>query len=97
MSNYSIGVRYERLCMRELERLGYLSLRQAGSHSPFDVIGFLTKEGTEQPLIRAIQVKAGGSPTKKARAELRKLFLPAVIQKEIWHYPKRKPVEIIVI
>ena len=97
MTNYTRGRAREYQCMQVLEKEGYLALRMAGSHSPFDVIGLLLADNTELPIIRAIQCKLGSSPTKEAYKQLKGLKIPAVIQKEIWHFQNRKPTTIQVV
>ena len=51
--NYNRGVEKERLAIEQLETVGYIAMRTAGSHGVFDVIG-LSPTG-----IRFIQVKRG--------------------------------------
>ena len=38
MTNYTKGVRLEREVIHIFEKAGYIAMRTAGSHSPFDVI-----------------------------------------------------------
>jgi len=83
--HYLKGRRYEYLTMRKLEQEGYLSVRSSGSHSPGDVIGFLTNPLTiEVPIIRFIQVKATKKKiSKKEKEKLKWLPLPKIVSKEI--------------
>jgi len=97
MTNYERGRAKEYQTMKTLQKMGYHTFRMSGSHTPFDVIAVLWKEGTELPLIRFIQVKFGKYISKGVIEELKKIKLPSVIQKEIWHYrPKKKPRIIII-
>ena len=86
MSNlaYNKGRAFEYLIMREIEKDGYLTFRQAGSKSPFDIIAMLIKDGKELPLILAIQCKYGSSPYKKDLIKLSQLNLPHIVQKQLW-------------
>ena len=88
--NYVRGRRYEYKTMRTLEKLGYLCIRTAGSHSPFDVIAFLTKDNTEHHIIRAIQVKASKYVPKKEIEKFKRVVIPTIITKELWHYTKKE-------
>jgi len=89
--NYKKGYRYERKTMSKLFELGYLPLRMAGSHSPFDVIGIGERD------IKLIQVKS----TKKKLTDsvihsykeekiLKKIKVPRNCSKEIWIYGNRE-------
>ena len=90
--NYINGRRREYQIMRTLELEGYYCVRSAGSHSKIDITAFLIREKKDenQPLIRAIQSKAGSSPIKEDMKELRKLNLPAIVSKELWVFKNRK-------
>lgn len=56
IKTYIKGRRYEYIIKKDLEESGYLVIRSAGSHSPFDLIAIpINSEGS----IRAIQVKTG--------------------------------------
>ena len=93
--NYIRGRTKEYQTQETLEKLGYKTYRSAGSKSPVDIFAFLSQNNTEQPIIRAIQVKFSKYVSKKDIQELTKLKLPAVVKKEIWHYRKYKAVRII--
>lgn len=97
MSNYAKGRAKEYECMRILERQNYHCFRTAGSHTPFDVIAVLWGNGKELPLIRFMQVKYGKKVDKKTIKEIENFKLPAIIQKEIWHFRPRKGYKIIII
>lgn len=56
IKTYAKGRRYEYRLKEELEKRGYLVIRSAGSHSPFDLIAIPIN--SEEP-IEAIQVKTG--------------------------------------
>jgi len=88
--NYVNGRAREYKVMRELEGLGYICFRTAGSHGICDVIAFLWQDGTELPPIRMVQVKCGDSPYKKELEGFRKLKLPSNVQKEIWVFKNRQ-------
>lgn len=68
--NYQKGVRAERLLKQQLEAIGYLVIRAAGSHSAFDLVGAHKTSGT----VRFIQVKA----TKTSPQALLRKFIDTV-------------------
>ena len=49
MTNYKKGVRLERDVVRIFKENGYIAVRTAGSHSPFDVV--LVKQTSENKKI----------------------------------------------
>jgi len=58
MTNYKKGVRFERELLNLLKANGYLGLRTAGSHSPFDVVVWKeTPENKKIAFIAFIQCK----------------------------------------
>ena len=66
MTNYVAGRNAEYRTMRVLEAAGYRCLRTAGSHGPWDVIGF----GPVDCVL--VQVKRGGKPAvNQILAEMR--------------------------
>ncbi len=89
MTNYAKGRVKEYECIKQLKKEGYLAVRTAGSHSALDVIAFLQK-GVDLPLIRVVQCKASKYVSKKDIKELKDLFLPAIISKELWHFTRGK-------
>ena len=66
--NYQKGVRYERRSMEILEAAGYMTLRMAGSHGQFDVIGISRLD------IVLVQVKSGTANLTPAETEAMALF-----------------------
>ena len=46
--NYERGVRFEREVMEIFKEKGYIPIRTAGSHSPFDVILVKTTKGMKR-------------------------------------------------
>lgn len=82
--NYQRGVRAERLLKQQLEVIGYLVIRAAGSHSAFDLVAAHKRSGT----VRFIQVK-----TMKTNPQplLRKFintvplgYWPDIYSQELW-------------
>lgn len=98
-SNYVKGARVERKALDQLEKDGYLVIRSAGSHSPFDIVAI----GKEE--IRLIQLKACKkfyqNILESAIKEIRKcpgphslsgkdLVLPSNTVAEVWINEDRK-------
>ena len=82
--NYVVGRRKEWQTQRLLEAQGYTTMRMAGSHGPFDVIAFGSRD------IRAIQVKTG-APATVSPAELEAMSLVSVpdnVAKQVWLWDK---------
>ena len=82
MNPYAKGAKLERRAMHILEEDGYTCTRSAGSHGPWDIVGF---RGVEPA--RIIQVKSNISEAAAMR-ELKKLrahfhtFAPVTV--ELW-------------
>lgn len=81
--NYRRGVRKERACMKILSDAGYICMRTAGSHGPFDVVAI------GPGVVRMIQVKRtkdGLSPgeLEVIRDELRTLPMIPCLSYELW-------------
>ena len=94
--SYRSGIRLEYLAAKELREAGYLVIRSAGSHSPFDLV-CIRKDG-----IRLIQVKGGEltpgvmralsaeMDTLRPRGAMTELW---VRKRGVWHvYGNRCPV-----
>ena len=64
MSNYSRGADFERRVQRYFEKLGYLVIRSAGSHSPIDLSAMKSGE------ISLIQCKIDGVLSVAERKQL---------------------------
>ena len=67
--NYKRGVEKERLVIEQLEEVGYIAMRTAGSHGMFDVIA-------TGPSVRFIQVKRiekGNNWTSEYNKEVEKM------------------------
>jgi len=92
MTNYTSGRRYEYKIIEYLK--DYYCVRAAGSHTKFDIVAFRIVDGTEEPLVRAIQSKSGKKPiiTSGEYGELKRLakVLPKVISVELWLWTKGK-------
>lgn len=69
--------------MRELERVGYETLRTAGSHGAFDVVAFRAQDA------RFIQIKRGRGITAIEREKLEQTEVPASCTREVWHWTKQ--------
>jgi len=87
-SRYKRGYEIERRAINELKRLGYLAVRTAGSHSPFDVIAINECE------VRLIQVKScrafSNSIFNRALFDYAGFEFPEGCSKEIWIWEYRK-------
>ncbi len=86
--NYLRGYRVERRAKERLEKLGYLVVRSAGSHSPVDMVGIGVND------IKLVQCKSMqfGKPYNP-RAELTALSALTAPQNasiELWVYEQRK-------
>lgn len=71
-TNYERGVEKERLAIEQLEEVGYIAFRTAGSHSPIDVIGI---GPTGVRLIQTKRIKKDGSWKSEYKVEVEKLKL----------------------
>jgi Holliday junction resolvase len=80
--NYERGRASEYKCQRDLEALGYQTVRTAGSHGAADVIGWNTQH------MRFVQCKTTtGTPSggyKEDMMKLNSLLLPPHSQAELW-------------
>jgi Holliday junction resolvase len=68
-SPYRKGVRYEYYVKQLLEEKGYLVVRTAGSHGPFDLVA-IDKEKREILLVQVTKKKSIPSELKKELASL---------------------------
>ena len=69
--NYVSGRRFEYTIKKALEKLGWIAIRSAGSHSPFDIIAI--KEGRIL-LLQLKKYKGGHMPQAEYYREMKKLF-----------------------
>lgn len=81
--NYRKGRRNEYRSMRVLEAVGYICIRSAGSHSPFDVIAL----GPSDVLL--VQCKTNEWPGTIEMESLRLLPVPANTRKLIHRWDER--------
>ena len=91
IKRYNKGRRFEWKTRDILKGLNYYVVRSAGSKSKIDLVAFLkcSKDNLERlPIIRVIQVKTDSSPIKKDKLALKRLKLPTIVCKEIWHWQK---------
>ncbi len=91
------GTRLERVAKRRLEEKGYVVIRSAGSHGPFDLIALKSRTpetGTtlgglsESDEVLCVQVKANRKPTKvqvEAMSNIR-------VTSEVWVHKDRAEV-----
>ena len=83
-TNYNRGYYAESKAVKELEAEGFVAVRTAGSHSPWDVIGIKEDE------VRLVQVKRCKEPgdaaaiIKKAISELASIEIPVAAFQEVW-------------
>ena len=87
-SSYKKGRRNEYRSMRLLEAVGYLCIRSAGSHSPFDIVG------VGRSNIALVQCKTDCGLTPAERETLRGISVPANVTKYVhrWNNPAKLPV-----
>ena len=69
--NYVSGRRFEYAVKKELEKRGWIAIRSAGSHSPFDIIGI---KGSKILLLQLKHYKNGVMPPNEYKKEVMKLF-----------------------
>ena len=69
--NYVSGRRFEYTIKKALEKLGWIAIRSAGSHSPFDIIAI--KED-KILLLQLKKYKGGHMPQAQYYKEMKKLF-----------------------
>jgi predicted RNA binding protein YcfA (HicA-like mRNA interferase family) len=91
-TNYARGAEIERRIIKELKDKGYIAVRTAGSHSPFDIISFNEKHTL---LIQSKRTKKQINIDSVYKEELETLNqivgkLPEGVQVEFWLYQDRK-------
>lgn len=74
MTNYHRGAYFERRVQRYYEKLGYLVIRSAGSHSPIDLVALKAGE------VKLIQCKVNGVIRVAARQQLECLSTYTIAQ-----------------
>ena len=79
--NYVSGRRFEYAIKKALEKLGWIAIRSAGSHSPFDIIAI---KGDRILLLQLKKYKGGKMPLSEYRKEMGKLFELNIAKKEIF-------------
>lgn len=91
------GNRLEWMVKRRLEGLGYLVIRAAASHGPFDLVAFRSKGSETRDdgemrqrdfEVRCIEVKGNHKPSKSQLSAMLKAPVPV----EIWVHRDRSPV-----
>jgi len=85
---YATGYRIERRAVKMLEDLGYIVVRSAGSHGPFDLVAISPDD------IRLVQIKVmpfnANRTFFKQRLALKRIAVPLVCRKEFWIYEIRR-------
>ena len=79
MKTYRKGADYERAVSRDYTRRGYIVVRAAGSHSPFDLVAV---GPTEVVLIQCKRVKKVTKPVQDELERFRGLPVPPGCRKE---------------
>jgi Holliday junction resolvase len=69
--NYVSGRRFEYTIKKELQDMGWIAIRSAGSHSPFDIIAL---KGDRILLLQLKKYRGGTMPQAKYYEEMKKLF-----------------------
>ena len=69
--NYETGRRFEYTIKKALEKLGWIAIRSAGSHSPFDIIAI---KGDRILLLQLKKYRGGHMPQAEYYREMKKLF-----------------------
>ena len=80
MTAYRRGARLEYLARDVLRQQGYVVVRSAGSHSPFDLIAVNERQ------VLFIQVKKQGQSIRLALQHLAGVRAPRNARKEVWVY-----------
>jgi len=85
--NYRKGRHNEYRTMRLLEAAGYLCIRAAGSHSPFDVVAISPTD------VLLVQCKTNGSLTPAERERMEDIRVPGNVRKFVhrWEDYSRLP------
>ena len=69
--NYVSGRRFEYAIKKELHDQGWIAIRSAGSHSPFDIVAI---KGNKILLLQLKKYQGGKMPFSEYRKEMGKLF-----------------------
>jgi Holliday junction resolvase len=80
-NNYKRGYITERRCVLELKEAGYMAIRTAGSHSPWDVIAV---RGDGVRLIQIKRSKVTGQSYSRIFREIKAIEVPESVTKELW-------------
>lgn len=83
MTNYEKGRKNEYRTMELLEASGYLCVRAAGSHSPFDVVGIGSTD------IVLVQCKSNEWPSPAERETLAHIRVPTNARKLVHRWDDR--------
>ncbi len=105
------GTRLELIAKRRLEKEGYLVIRAAGSHGPFDLVALRSTVGGIEGLpydsdetyeVLCVQVKANRKPTRRQVEAMCQVSVPSEVwvhrdRAEVWdvYEPKDVGLEII--
>lgn len=84
--NYESGRRFEYRVKQYLEKYGFLVMRTAGSHSPFDLMAVNTS------WVLLIQCKYGAMVSKQTRETMRDYQDKYPVECIIAHAKKREPI-----
>ena len=97
---YEVGTKYEYRAKKELEKEGYLVIRSAGSHSPFDLVALGALEVNFIQIKKVSEKKEAERILKNFKKEMEKLGklydieIERAIDKDIyfnlWIWIKRK-------
>ena len=77
----------ERRCVLELKDAGYIAIRTAGSHSPWDVIAV---RGDGIKLIQTKRSKVSGQSYSRIYKQLNSIAVPQCVSKELWVWEDRR-------
>ncbi len=80
MTAYRRGARLEYLARDRLRQQGYVVVRSAGSHGPFDLIAVNAQR------VLLIQVKQKGQSVRLALEHLAAVHTPHSVRKQVWVY-----------
>jgi len=86
---YKKGYRIETICRKELEELGFFTVRSGGSKTPVDIIAI------DQNVVKLIQVKTKEFkqvtyPRDENIKKLEQLRVPINCRKEVWVWKGKK-------
>ena len=90
MTNYRRGAFVERKCIEVLEADGYICVRSAGSHSPWDVSAVRYDRARFVQVKRATTLKLAAHQLDTGREEISRIQVPCHDTREVWVWLDRQ-------